>query len=57
MRINIVVKTEEKRLFGRSMYRCEGKIKMDLTKIGCDDVDRINLAQDRGQWRALVNLE
>jgi hypothetical protein len=30
-------------------------IKMDLRKIGWDDMDWIVLAQDRDQWRALVN--
>jgi hypothetical protein len=28
---------------------------MDLGEIGWDDMDWINLAQDREQWRALVN--
>jgi hypothetical protein len=28
---------------------------MDLTEIGWDGVDCIELAQDRDQWRALVN--
>jgi hypothetical protein len=32
-------------------------IKMDLGEIGWDGVDWIELAQDRGQWRALVNLQ
>jgi hypothetical protein len=30
-------------------------IKMDLTDIGWDGMDSIYLAQDREQWRALVN--
>jgi hypothetical protein len=30
-------------------------IKIDLTEIGWDGVDWIELAQDRDQWRALVN--
>jgi hypothetical protein len=30
-------------------------IKMDLTEIGWDGIDWIDLAQDRDQWRALVN--
>jgi hypothetical protein len=30
-------------------------IKMDLRKMGWDGVDWIDLAQDRDQWRALVN--
>jgi hypothetical protein len=28
---------------------------MDLTEIGWDGVDWIELAQDRDQWRVLVN--
>jgi hypothetical protein len=28
---------------------------MDLREIGWDDVDWIDLAQDRNQWRALVS--
>jgi hypothetical protein len=30
-------------------------IKMDLREIGCDGMDSIDLAQDKDQWRALVN--
>jgi hypothetical protein len=30
-------------------------IKMDLREKGWDGVDWIDLAQDRDQWRALVN--
>jgi hypothetical protein len=30
-------------------------IKMDLRQIGWDEVDWIDMAQDRDQWRALVN--
>jgi hypothetical protein len=29
--------------------------KMDLREIGWDDMDWIHVAQDRDQWRALVN--
>jgi hypothetical protein len=29
--------------------------KMDLREIGWDDVDWIDMAEDRGHWRALVN--
>jgi hypothetical protein len=29
---------------------------MDLREVGCDGRDWIDLAQDRDQWRALVNL-
>jgi hypothetical protein len=30
-------------------------IKMDLIEIGWDGMDWIDLAQDRDQWKALVN--
>jgi hypothetical protein len=30
-------------------------IEMDLREIGGDGMDWINVAQDRDQWRALVN--
>jgi hypothetical protein len=29
---------------------------MDLREIGWDGVDWVNLAQDRDQWRTLVNV-
>jgi hypothetical protein len=28
---------------------------MDVREIGCEDVQWVQLVQDRGQWRALVN--
>jgi hypothetical protein len=31
-------------------------IKMDLREIGWVDMDWFDLAQDRDQWRALVNM-
>jgi hypothetical protein len=30
-------------------------IKLDLGEMGWDDVDWVDLAQDRDHWRALVN--
>jgi hypothetical protein len=33
----------------------EDNIKMDLKKTGWGDVDWIDLAHNRDQWRALVN--
>jgi hypothetical protein len=30
-------------------------IKMDVREIGWDGVDWIDMAQDKNQWRALVN--
>jgi hypothetical protein len=40
---------------GRPRRRWVDNIKMDLRKIGWDEVDWIDMAQDRDQWRALVN--
>jgi hypothetical protein len=46
---------EGKRPLGRSRRRWMNNIKMDLRDIERDGTDWINLAQDRDQWRALVN--
>jgi hypothetical protein len=46
---------EGKRPVGRSRRRWVDNIKMDLREIGWDGVDCIGMAQDRDQWRALVN--
>jgi hypothetical protein len=40
---------------GLQIWRVAANIKMDLREIGWDGVDWIELAQDRDQWRALVN--
>jgi hypothetical protein len=46
---------EGKRPLGRPRRRWVDNIKMDFTEIGWDGMDWIDLAQDRDQWRALVN--
>jgi hypothetical protein len=48
-------KPEGKRSLGRPRRRWEENIKTDLREIGCGGMDWIDLAQDRGQQRALVN--
>jgi hypothetical protein len=50
-----VGKPEGKRPLGRTRRRWEDNIRMDLREIGWGGVDWIDLAQDRDQWRALVN--
>jgi hypothetical protein len=51
----LVGKPEGKRPLGRPRCRWVGDIKMDLRETGWDGRDWIELAQDRDQWRALVN--
>jgi hypothetical protein len=51
----LVGNPEGKRPLGRPRRRWVNNIKMDLGEIGWDGVDWIDLAQDRNQWRALVN--
>jgi hypothetical protein len=51
----LVGKPEGKRPLGRPRHTWVGNIKMDLREIGWDGVDWVDVAQDRGQWGALVN--
>jgi hypothetical protein len=51
----LVGKPEGKRPLGRPRRRWADNIKMDLREIGWDGMDSIDLAEDRDQWRALVN--
>jgi hypothetical protein len=46
---------EGKRTLGSPRRRWVDNIKMDLREIVWDGVDWIDMAQDRDQWRALVN--
>ena len=39
----------------KTQTQMEDNIKMDLLEVGCEGMDQIDLAQDRGGWRALVN--
>jgi hypothetical protein len=52
----LVGKPEGKRPLGRPRRRWVNNIKIDLREIRWDDMDWIDLAQDRDQWRALVNM-
>jgi hypothetical protein len=51
----LVGKPEGKRPLRRPRRRWKDNIKMDLREIGIDGTNRIQLAQDRVQWRACVN--
>jgi hypothetical protein len=46
---------EGRRPLGRPRLKWVGDIKMDLKEIGWGGMDRIDLAEDRGQWRAFLN--
>jgi hypothetical protein len=50
-----VGKPKGKRPLGRPRRRWVDNIKIDLREIGWDSVGWIDLAQDRDQWRTLVN--
>jgi len=43
------------RTLGRIRRRWEDDSRMNLRETGCEGVDWIHLARDRGQWWALVN--
>jgi hypothetical protein len=49
----LVGKSKRKRPLGRSRRMWEDTIKID--EIGCGGMDWIHLAQDRDQWRGLMN--
>jgi hypothetical protein len=51
----LVGNPEGKIPLGRTRRKWADNIKMDLIEIGWDGMDWIDLAQDRDQWRALVN--
>jgi len=48
-------KPEGKEPLRRPRRRWKDNIRMDLREIGWEVVDWIHLAEDRDQWRALVN--
>jgi hypothetical protein len=51
----LVGKPEGKSPLGRPRRRWEDNITTDLQEVGCGGMDRIELAQGRDMWRALVN--
>jgi len=51
----LVGKPEGKRPMGSPRRRWEDNIKMDLQEVGGGRGDRMELAQDRDRWRALVS--
>jgi len=51
----LVGKSERKRPLGRPRRSWEDNVKMDLQKVGCGDIDWIELSLDKDRWRTLVN--
>jgi hypothetical protein len=51
----LVGKPEAKRPLRRPRHRWDDNIGMDLREIGWGGMDWTDVAQDRNQWRALVN--
>jgi hypothetical protein len=51
----LVRKSEGERPLERPIHRWVDNIKIDVSEIEWDGMDWIDLAQDRDQWRALVN--
>jgi len=51
----LVGESERMRPLGRPRHKWDGNIKMDLQEMRCEDVDWIDLAQDRDRWRAFVS--
>jgi hypothetical protein len=52
----LVGEPEGKRPLGRPRRRWENNIKINRREVGWGGVDWIYLAQDRDQWRVLVNM-
>jgi hypothetical protein len=51
-----VRKPEGRRPLGRARHNWVDNIKVDLRQMGWSDIDRVNLAHNRDQWRAVVNM-
>jgi len=51
----LVGNPEGERQLGRPRHRWEDNIKMDLQELAYRGMDWIDVAQDRGRWRALVS--
>jgi len=52
----LVGKPEGKNPLGRPRCRWKDSIRMDLQEVVCGGMDWIDLAQDRGRWRAVINV-
>jgi len=48
-------KLSSENLKGRLRRKCEENVRLDLKETMLEGVDWMHLAQDRDQWRALLN--
>lgn len=53
---NLVRRSEERRLLGRSRHRLEVNIKIDHKEIGCEGVDWIHVLQNKVPVVVIVNI-
>jgi len=51
----VVGKPEGRRPLGRPRRRWADNIRTDLQEVGCEYMDWIGLAEDRGSWRTLLS--
>jgi hypothetical protein len=49
----LVGKPEGRRLLGRLGHRWDSNMKVYLKGVGWEDMDWIDLAQDKGKWQAV----
>jgi hypothetical protein len=52
----LIGKKEGKSPLGRPRHRWEDNIQIDIREIGWGCMDWIDMAQDRAEWRLLVNI-
>jgi hypothetical protein len=52
---NLAGEPKGKRPLGKSRCRLADNIEMDFREVECSGMNRIDLAEDGDQWRALVN--
>jgi hypothetical protein len=52
----LVGKPERRKQLGRSRRKWEDNVKMDFREIEWGGMDWIDLARDRNQWKALVDI-
>jgi hypothetical protein len=55
MRTKFLSENLNKKTLGRPRHKWEDNTRMDRREIGREGVTWIHLAQDWGQWRAVVN--